>query len=621
MKHRVFIYGSCVSRDTFEYFDDEQFELAEYVARQSAISAYTKPVELIAPPTLESRFQQRMLSGDFGSSLPTLLRDSTDEIDLFLVDLVDERLGAYVLPDGSVITRSLELISSGAENLLPAGSHHLPFGSDIHLQYWSQGLETVASLLRTHHPRAGVALLDIPWASVSETGTATPPSFGVSADEANALYRPYIDAAARILDAEVVTPGSTAVVSSPDHAWGDAPFHYAPSVYRSVASVFGAPRAAESAPPAPAPASAATPSAASAATAPAQQVAAQKPSSVMTFDASTVTDVPEISEHVKVVTVKHGSLANGEENLVRIAYKNHAARHLVYQLAAQGFHMYRADKNETRFVLDSHIPDFWHKVKDGDLQHGDEGLIHTVEPPRSQVRAESMVVVFSSMATPYDKPSILRYMDSNYRSLPKHVPDSTAILRIADVDGVVGGFYLDTHRNPDRTAQVTRLVERVAGELGVPADRIITYGPSKGGTAALYYAARNGWRAVSVDPVLDDTFYESTYDDLHWTAGPLFVHRKRDLFHHLGGQVAPHPGGAHLTVITSPNSPQYPYTAEILQSYPPAALQVVRTNHPEVTEHAHVSPRTLSIAASMMTLYAIGAQVSPGVRDVDRPAG
>ena len=52
-KTRVFIYGSCVSRDTFEYLDPDQFEIVQYVARQSALSAYTRPVTLVDPPTLE----------------------------------------------------------------------------------------------------------------------------------------------------------------------------------------------------------------------------------------------------------------------------------------------------------------------------------------------------------------------------------------------------------------------------------------------------------------------------------------------------------------------------------------------------------------------------------------
>lgn len=241
-KNRVFIYGSCVSRDTFEHLDPDQFELVQYVARQSALSAYTRPVTLVEPPTMESPFQQRMVAGDYASSLQTAIPEAASRTDLVLVDLVDERLGAYVLPDGSVVTRSTELIQSGAEQQLPAGSQHLPFGGDQHFQYWSQGIAAVGELIRHHMPRAAVVLLDLPWAARSETGSPTPDSFGVTAAEANPTFRAYAQVAAQALGAEVISLRPEEVASSPDHPWGDAPFHYSEDVYlRVVKELTGAP--------------------------------------------------------------------------------------------------------------------------------------------------------------------------------------------------------------------------------------------------------------------------------------------------------------------------------------------------------------------------------------------
>jgi len=236
-KHRVFIYGSCVSRDTFEHFDPEQFELVQYVARQSALSAYTRPVTLVEPPRLESPFQQRMVSGDYKSSLQNLIPDLGMQTDLVLVDLADERLGAYVLPDGSVVTRTIELIESGAENDLPQGTQLLPFGSELHLQYWTSGITSVGKLLRQYMPHAAIVLLDIPWADQSKDGTPTPLSFGVGAETANPLYKAYAQTASRALNARTVTLESSQVRSDPEHPWGDAPFHYAADVYQRIAQL------------------------------------------------------------------------------------------------------------------------------------------------------------------------------------------------------------------------------------------------------------------------------------------------------------------------------------------------------------------------------------------------
>lgn len=232
-RNRVFVWGSCVSRDTFEHFQPGDFDLIAYVARQSALSAYSKPVELVAPPKFNSPFQQRMVRGDFESNLRHELAAVAKDVDLLLVDLADERLGVYLLPDGSVITRSVELIRSGAESSLPRGTHFLRFGSERHLEYWTTAIATIGRLVQQIVPHAGVALLDIPWAETNDQGQPTPSSFGLTPTEANRIFPAYIDAAQRALNAFRVSLDER-VVSSPRHPWGDAPFHYSQGVYLGI---------------------------------------------------------------------------------------------------------------------------------------------------------------------------------------------------------------------------------------------------------------------------------------------------------------------------------------------------------------------------------------------------
>jgi hypothetical protein len=236
-KNRVFIYGSCVARDTFEFLDHEQFELVRYVARQSAISAHTRPVTLAEPPTLDSAFQQRMVTGDFTSDLRDHISATGPITDLVLVDLTDERLGVYVLPDGSVVTRSLELVDSRAEANLPHGSVHIPFGSDRHFEYWCAGFRSVAAMFRAYMPRAGVALLDIPWAERTSDGKAAPPSFGLSPETANAILPGYVAFAAEALNAYTVAVDRSIVEADPEHPWGVAPFHYTRDVYLAAVAL------------------------------------------------------------------------------------------------------------------------------------------------------------------------------------------------------------------------------------------------------------------------------------------------------------------------------------------------------------------------------------------------
>jgi len=234
-KARVFIWGSCVSRDTFQHFPDEKYELARYVARQSALSASSSPVKLMEPPKLPSSFQQRMISGDFASNLKKQFAETSGNVDLILIDLTDERLGVYLLPDGSIVTRSVELIQSGWETSMRMDIGLIPFGSDEHFERWSHSMVTTGEFIRQSHPTTAVALLEIPWAARSETGEATPLSFGMASADANAALQRYYRVAEQALGATAVTLPEQSAISSPKHPWGEAPFHYAESVYIDAA--------------------------------------------------------------------------------------------------------------------------------------------------------------------------------------------------------------------------------------------------------------------------------------------------------------------------------------------------------------------------------------------------
>src|SRR5699024_11175643 len=87
------IYGSCVTRDTFEFLGDD-FLLKSYVARQSVISAGTQTSDTL--PMLDpiaSAFQKRMVEGDLKGNLYETLDTQASQADLLVIDLIDERGG------------------------------------------------------------------------------------------------------------------------------------------------------------------------------------------------------------------------------------------------------------------------------------------------------------------------------------------------------------------------------------------------------------------------------------------------------------------------------------------------------------------------------------------------
>ncbi|SDS19464.1 hypothetical protein SAMN04489860_1010 [Paraoerskovia marina] len=231
---RTFIYGSCVSRDTFEYLGDG-FTLVDYVARQSLISAMTPPWAGDAPRAgFDSKFQQRMLHGDKNSNLiRRIARAKPANIDLLLWDITDERLGTWCGPDGSHLTRTVELLRTDAPERLSAKYPLRHFGSSEHFAEWLSAVELFVGHLRSAGLLARVVPIAVPWATHNELGHATPTSFGMDASEFNMLAQPYLAAIAHL----VPIPATTVVTprASSTHQWSEAPFHYTEADYRSLA--------------------------------------------------------------------------------------------------------------------------------------------------------------------------------------------------------------------------------------------------------------------------------------------------------------------------------------------------------------------------------------------------
>ena len=163
---RVFIYGSHISRDTYEVFPKTDVTLLRYVSRQTLVSALTPPTTpAFDTNILDSLFQRGMIQGDAASDLIPWLRVHQDEIDLIFWDLFDERFGFFVNPDGSVTSRSLEQLSV-TNNGHPAKVGRLiDFGTSEHFSYFKQALEAFITAIQPLDVIDKIMLLAPDWAS------------------------------------------------------------------------------------------------------------------------------------------------------------------------------------------------------------------------------------------------------------------------------------------------------------------------------------------------------------------------------------------------------------------------------------------------------------------------
>jgi len=276
---KVAIFGSCVSRDTAEFVDEA--EVVAYVARHSVASLKsphgTAGVDLDG---LTSAFQRRMVTSDLkGTGVERIVRNAKD-LDVVLLDLVDERRGFWLFPDGTCMTNSLEVESCGAaRDARRSGARLVEFGTDEHFSYWREGFATLIDGLKDAGLWEKTILLDIEWAGAVD-GAQHPQNDGIArigrqwrrlkrglrdakrelakgqrlnevsrrlisvdpteaeefADRAHLANAKYVryrrEAQARTSAA--VAKSSKDVRIDPAHRWGPQPFHYRNSDYRSI---------------------------------------------------------------------------------------------------------------------------------------------------------------------------------------------------------------------------------------------------------------------------------------------------------------------------------------------------------------------------------------------------
>jgi len=178
-----------------------------------------------------------MLQGDAEGDLARTLEADAAQIDLLLWDLTDERLGVLCSPQGHIVTRSVDLISSGLIEGLSEW-RLVEFGTDEHFTLWDDALKQFLEVLERLRLRRRTLLLAVPWAEQTDDGSPVRSSFGMTPRAANALFERYHRRARERGVAVAAVPPDTVVAAS-GHRWGPAPFHYTQPTYETVLSVVG----------------------------------------------------------------------------------------------------------------------------------------------------------------------------------------------------------------------------------------------------------------------------------------------------------------------------------------------------------------------------------------------
>lgn len=285
-----------------------------------------------------------------------------------------------------------------------------------------------------------------------------------------------------------------------------------------------------------------------------------------------------------------------EDGFVRVTRNNREVRPLAAALANRGFVTSGISDGLASFCGLPRFASEWQQwFTDGDVSSG--GIVYSYVKPELVSDDPGLMVVFSSISDKPNSPEMTRYFMQNFPTIGKFLPKDVGVLRLSDVGGMVGAFYMDTVYDPHNEGKVTRFLEDFIAAKGVRKDRVVFYGSSKGGTGALLHGVKAGVRVVSVDPIVDDEHYLSRHNDMHFVTG-IFPERKEKRFSRLfENEVIENA----VCVISSENSPQLPYIRRIVPIDNGSVVFLSSTN-PNIKDHPDVGPNTVNSAVMLMNM-------------------
>ena len=232
MKKKIFIYGSCVSRDAFNFPEaQDKFELVGYYARSSLASIGSSAIDIDTKllSNIKSNFQRKMVENDMTKQL--LVDIINVDFDFLLIDLIDERFDLLEIAPNKFITYS---------NIYAEACQGVKSGRVIkklsleYEQLWINGLNRLYSILKEHNLINKVKINKVEWI------------FPFKEEQTFLFTDEYIQENNQFLSKcyhrlNQLFPSDSFLLFGKDllkpdlsHKWGRSPFHYIPQLYQAM---------------------------------------------------------------------------------------------------------------------------------------------------------------------------------------------------------------------------------------------------------------------------------------------------------------------------------------------------------------------------------------------------
>lgn len=230
---KIFIAGSCVSRDPFSESNKDKFSIANYFARYSLARLSYPSIKMadiqltdaLLEQKVSSAFQRRILTQEWENAL--LEQVVVTDFDYLVIDCVDERFGLVECSPGIYITNSDELRNGKIINTQIANKL-LPDSQEFQ-DRWEQGLRQLVTSVGSHR----IIINNVFWSRVLDTGEGFEPiSNPTRIKYCNAMVSKLYDIAKKYIpESQFVNYPPDIFVGDSNHKWGKSPFHYTGDVY------------------------------------------------------------------------------------------------------------------------------------------------------------------------------------------------------------------------------------------------------------------------------------------------------------------------------------------------------------------------------------------------------
>lgn len=221
---KIFIHGSCVTRDAFNPNNKDEFNIVEYYARYSLARLAYPPVEFpfdLIKDNITSPFQQRLLKYELENKLVDTLRIT--DFDYLVIDCVDDRFGLINYID-SYITNSDELRRSKILDSVEAIK--ISAKEDRFYELWEIGLKRLLDVVDSKK----VIINNVLWSEFLNNGE--PASTKERIDESNIMMEKFYKIASKYIDDNnFINYPKNIFIGDVDHKWGASPYHYIKEVY------------------------------------------------------------------------------------------------------------------------------------------------------------------------------------------------------------------------------------------------------------------------------------------------------------------------------------------------------------------------------------------------------